>query len=73
MDYVHDANAQGLAIWMLTIMDNCTRRYLLIEVDISFALECVAPTLDNVMVLCGKPEALLTDNNTEFTGKALDE
>lgn len=73
MDFVHDATAQGRKLRMLTILDDCTRRCLRIEVDTSLSGERVARTLDQVIELHGKPDALLTDNGSEFTGKALDE
>lgn len=73
MDFVHDATAQGRKLRMLTILDDYTRRCLRIEVDTSLTGERVARTLDQVMEFYGKPDSLLMDNGSEFTGKALDE
>lgn len=73
MDFVHDVTVQGRKLRMLTIMDDCTRRCLRIEVDTSLTGERVARTMDQVIELHGKPKALLTDNGSEFTSKALDE
>lgn len=73
MDFVHDATSRGRKLRMLTIMDDCTRRCLRIEVDTSLSGERVARTLSEVIELHGKPDALLTDNGPEFVGHALDE
>lgn len=73
MDFVHDSTARGQKIRMLNILDDCTRRCLRIEVDTSLSGERVARTLDQIMELHGKPQALLMDNGPEFTGKSLDE
>jgi len=73
MDFVHDATARGQKLRMLNIIDDCTRRCLRIEVDTSLSGERVARTLDQVVELHGKPQALLMDNGPEFTGKRLDE
>ena len=43
MDFVHDAIAHGRKLRMLTIMDDCTRRCLRIEVDTSLSGERIAP------------------------------
>ena len=73
MDFVHDSTARGQKIRMLNILDDCTRRCLRIEVDTSLSGERVARTLDQIIELHGKPQALLMDNGPEFTGKKLDE
>ena len=73
MDFVHDSTARGQKLRMLTILDDCTRRCLRIEVDTSLSGERVARTLDQLIELHGRPEALLMDNGPEFTGKRLDE
>ena len=73
MDFVHDSTARGQKIRMLNIMDDCTRRCLRIEVDTSLSGERVSRTLDQIIELHGKPQALLMDNGPEFTGKKLDE
>jgi len=73
MDFVHDSTARGQKLRMLNILDDCTRRCLRIEVDTSLSGERVARTLDQIIELHGKPQALLMDNGPEFTGKKLDE
>ena len=72
MDFVQDSTARGQKIRILNILDDCTRRCLRIEVDTSLSGERVVRTLDQVIELHGKPEALLMDNGPEFTGKRLD-
>jgi len=73
MDFVHDATARGQKLRMLTILDDCTRRCLRIEVDTSLSGERVARTLDQLIEVHGRPESLLMDNGPEFTSKKLDE
>lgn len=72
LDFVHDATAGGRKLRMLTILEDCTRRCLRIEVDTSLSGERVARTLDQVMEIHGKPERLLMDNGPEFTSEKLD-
>lgn len=73
LDFVHDATARGRKLRMLTVMDDCTRRCLRIEVDTSLSGERVARTLAQLLEVHGKPSALLMDNGPEFTGRTLDE
>lgn len=73
IDFVHDATSGGRKLRMLTIMDDCTRRCLGIEVDTSLSGERVARKLSQVMELHGRPQALLMDNGREFTGRKMDE
>jgi putative transposase len=73
MDFVHDSTARGQKLRMLTIMDDCTRRCLRIEVDTSLSGERVARALDQLIEVHGRPDSLLMDNGPEFTGKKLDE
>jgi len=72
IDFVHDATSGGRKIRMLTILDDCTRRCLGIEVDTSLSGERVARKLSQVMEINGKPQALLMDNGREFTCMKMD-
>lgn len=73
IDFVHDATSSGRKLRMLTILDDCTRRCLGIEVDTSLSGERVTRKLSQVIELHGKPTALLMDNGREFTSMKMDQ
>jgi putative transposase len=73
MDFVHDATAGGRKIRLFNVVDDFTRECLRIEVDTSLSGQRVARVLNQLLELRGKPQALLSDNGPEFTGKALDQ
>ncbi len=54
-------------------MDDCTRECLAIEVDTNPPGARVVRALERVARERGQPEALVSDNGPEFTGKALDQ
>lgn len=72
LDFVHDRMENGRSLRMLTVVDDHTRECLWIEADTSLSGTRVARTLDQLVELRGRPEAVLTDNGPEFAGIALE-
>ncbi len=71
MDFVSDCVGSGKVIRMLTIVDDCTRECLAIEVDTSLGGLRVRRVLDRIASERGLPEAIVLDNGREFRGRAL--
>ena len=71
MDFVTDCVSSGTVIRMLTIVDDCTRECLAIEVDTSLGGLRVRRGLDRIASERGLPEAIVLDNGPEFRGRAL--
>jgi putative transposase len=71
MDFVSDCVSSGRVIRMLTIVDNCTRECLGIEVDTSLGGLRVRRVLDLIANERGLPEGIVLDNGPEFRGRAL--
>lgn len=72
MDFVSDVVASGRRIRALTIVDECTRESLAIEVDTSLPGERVVRVLERIAARRGCPTEIITDNGPEFTGLAVD-
>jgi len=72
MDFVSDVVAGGRRIRALTIVDECTREAVGIEVDTSIPGERVARVLERIAAERGVPTEIITDNGPEFTSLALD-
>ncbi len=53
-------------------MDDCSRKVLAIEVDISLSSKRIIRTLDRVIEVRGKPAVIRADNAPEFTSKDLE-
>jgi putative transposase len=70
MDFIHDNTAEQRKLKCLVVVDDCTRESLAIEVDHSIPGTYVCQVLDLLILIYGKPEAILTDNGSEFTSKA---
>ena len=69
LDFVHDAMASGRAIRVLSVVDECTRECLKLEVDTSFASRRVTRTLEAIIEERKKPLAIRCDNGPEFTSR----
>ena len=69
LDFVHDAMASGRAIRVLSVVDECTRECLKLEVDTSFASRRVTRTLEAIIEEREKPLAIRCDNGPEFTSR----
>jgi putative transposase len=69
LDFVHDAMASGRAIRVLSVVDECTRECLKLEVDTSFASRRVTRALEAIIEERHKPLAIRCDNGPEFTSR----
>jgi putative transposase len=69
LDFVHDAMASGRAIRVLSVVDECTRECLKLEVDTSFASRRVTRALEGILEERKKPLAIRCDNGPEFTSR----
>lgn len=72
MDFVSDGLANGRRLRCLTIVDDCTRECLAIEVDTSLPGIRVVATLDRLAELRGLPLSITVDHGPEFEGQVLD-
>ena len=71
LDFVHDALFDGRRIRLMTIVDDYTRECLKIVVDTSLSGIRVKRELDKIIEERGKPEAIQSDNGTEFTSNVI--
>jgi putative transposase len=71
MDFVMDTLADGRKFRAFVVVDDFTRECLGIEVDTSLSGERVARVLRRVAEVRGLPEAIVQDNGSEFTSKAM--
>jgi putative transposase len=71
LDFVSDALADGRRIRILTIVDDFTRECLKMVVDTSLSGKRVIRELACLVTDKGTPEAIVSDNGTEFTSHAV--
>jgi putative transposase len=72
MDFVSDGLANGRRFRCLTIVDDCTRECLALEVDTSITGKRVVSVLERLADLRGLPQSISVDHGPEFEGQALD-
>jgi putative transposase len=72
MDFVADWLISGHRLRCLTIVDDCTRECLAIEVDTSITGLRVQAVLDRLADMRGLPHSITVDNGPEFDGQVLD-
>lgn len=72
MDFVSDGLADGRRIRCLTIVDDCTRECLAIEVDTSIAGTRVKAVMQRLADTRGLPRSITVDHGPEFEGQVLD-
>jgi putative transposase len=72
MDFVADGLIGGRRLRCLTIVDDCTRECLAIEVDTSITGLRVQGVLDRLADTRGLPKSITVDNGPEFDGQVLD-
>ena len=70
-DFCHDRTADGKALKVFSVIDEYTRRCLLIEVQRRLTGTDVVRMLDALMALYGVPENLRCDNGPEFVSSAV--
>ena len=73
MDFVSDSFASGRKFRALTVKDLFTHEAISIFVDTSIPGDRVCEVLTALSQLRGKPSAIVCDNGTEFTSKAMDQ
>jgi len=70
-DFVFDACANGQKLKCFTVIDECTRESLAIEVAGSLRARQVIDVLERLVAERGPPGALRSDNGPEFVARAL--
>lgn len=70
-DFCHDRTAEGKGLKIFSVIDEYTRRCLLIEVQRSLTSGDVVQKLKELMKVHGSPEHVRCDNGPEFAGRAL--
>ena len=73
MDFVFDSCANGQKLKMLTIVDECTRECLGVEVEGRISSPRVIEVLEKLMSAYGQPQYLRSDNGPEFVAKKVKE
>jgi putative transposase len=72
MDFVSDGLADGRRLRCLTVVDDCTRECLAIEVDTSITGTRVKHVMNRLAEARGLPKSITVDNGPEFQGQVLD-
>ena len=72
MDFVSDGLAAGRRFRCLTIVDDCTRECVAIEVGTSITGTRVQAVLDRLAETRGLPQSITVDHGPEFEGQVLD-
>jgi putative transposase len=72
MDFMSDGLADGRRLRCLTIVDDCTRECVAIEVDTSITGSRVKAVLERLADLRGLPRSITVDHGPEFEGQVLD-
>ena len=73
MDFVRDTLGDGRAFRAFTLVDDCTRECLAIEVDTSMPATRVVAVLERLAGTRGLPRGIVCDNGPEFAGQVLDQ
>jgi putative transposase len=73
MDFVHDQLFDGRPFRVLGVIDQFSRKSLLLEARHSFRGSDVVELLDALIARFGSPMSITVDHGTEFTSKALEE
>ena len=71
LDFVSDVFEPGRRFRTLAVIDDCTRECLALVADTSLSGRRVARELDKLIRLYGKPAAIVSDNGTELTSRAI--
>src|SRR5690242_1644564 len=72
MDFMSDGLADGRRLRCLTIVDDCTRECVAIEVDTSITGSRVKAVLERLADLRGLPRSITVDHGPEFEGQVMD-
>ena len=71
LDFVSDVFEPGRRFRTLAVIDDCTRECLTLVADTSLSGRRVARELDKLIQLHAKPAAIVSDNGTELTSRAI--
>ena len=72
MDFVRDQLANGQALRVLTVVDNCSREGALLETGFRLTGDSVARALSGAGMQRTLPHSITVDHGTEFTFQALE-
>jgi putative transposase len=73
MDFVRDTLADGRPYRLWALVDDATREAPLVLVDRSLPAARVVEALDTLLLVRGRPDAIVCDNGPEFVSLALDQ
>lgn len=73
MDFVCDTTAEGRPCRIWALVDDATRECPLLLVDRSLPARRVVEALELLVLLRGRPEAMVCDNGPEFVSLTLDQ
>lgn len=73
MDFVRDTTGEGRPFRIWTLVDDATRECPLLVVDRSLPAVRVVEALDALLLVRGRPQAIVCDNGPEFVSQALDQ
>lgn len=73
MDFLRDTLADGRPYRIWTLVDDATREAPLVLVDRSLPATRVVEALDTLLLVRGRPQAIVCDNGPEFVSLALDQ
>lgn len=71
MDFVADSLYNGCRLRILTVVDDLSREYPVLEVDHSLTGQRVTRVLERIVLTRGLPEVITVDNGPEFISKAM--
>ena len=71
LDFVFDRTEDGHRLKILTIVDDCSKECLWLEVETALGGESIARILENLCLIHGKPSCIRSDNGPELTSMAL--
>jgi len=71
LDFVSDSFGASRKFRILAVIDDCTRECLCLVADTSLSGARVARELSALIGVYGKPGCIVSDNDTEFTSRAI--
>lgn len=73
MDFLHDTLADGRPFRIWALVDDATREAPLVLVDRSLPAGRIVEALDALLLVRGRPDAIVCDNGPEFVSLTLDQ